>query len=173
MSGFEYFGFVFSDVSSFVTNLARRRDATFHLCGEVCRFISRLCFRVYQPDTVPLESSWFHLLDFRVSDGKFLEDDEFLIRLNMTNKVTAASNLKAAGLHFNKKSSKAAIDKTAETAKADFTNSAKKYIEYLLGAVLQHPGLSSDPIKGLAAFDPYIMMKRPTEVALRHFGILY
>ena len=173
MSGLEYFGFVFSDVSSFVTNLARRRDATFHLCGEVCRFISRLCFRVYQPDTVPLESAWFHLLDFRVSDGKFLEDGEFLIRLNMTNKVTAASNLKAAGLHFNKKSSKAAIDKTAETAKADFANSAKKYIEYLLGAVLQHPGFSSDPIKGLAAFDPYLMMKRPTEVALRHFGILY
>ena len=173
MSGLEYFGFVFSDVSSFVTNLARRRDATFHLCGEVCRFISRLCSRVYQPDTIPLESAWFHLLDFRVSDGKFLEDGEFLIRLNMTNKVTAASNLKAAGLHFNKKSSKAAIDKTAETAKADFANSAKKYIEYLLGAVLQHPGLSSDPIKGLAAFDPYIMMKRPTEVALRHFGILY
>ena len=102
-----------------------------------------------------------------------MKDDEFLVRLKMTNKVTAASNLKAAGLHFNKKSSKSVIDKTADSAKSDFITSAKKYIEHLLRGVLQHTGLSSDIIKGLAAFDPYIMMKRPTEVALRHFGILY
>ena len=102
-----------------------------------------------------------------------MKDDEFLVRLKMTNKVTAASNLKAAGLHFNKKSSKAVIDKTSDSAKSHFITSAKKYIEHLLRGVLQHTGLSSDIIKGLAAFDPYIMMKRPTEVALRHFGILY
>ena len=72
----------------------------------------------------------------------------------MTIKVIVASNLKAAGLHFKKKSSKVVIDKTAEATKADFTSSAKKYIEYLLGAVLQHPGLSLDIIRGLAAFDP-------------------
>ena len=102
-----------------------------------------------------------------------MKDDESLVRLKMTNKVTAASNLKAAGLHFNKKSSKAVIDKTADSAKSDFITNAKKYIEHLLRGVLRHIGLSSDIIKGLAAFDPYIMMKRPTEVALRHFGILY
>ena len=141
-----------------------RWDATFFLCGDVCKFIKKLCFRVYQPDTVPLENAWFHLLAFKTSDGKFMENDEFLIRLKIT---------KAAGLHYNEKSSKAVINKTAEAAKTDFTTSAKKYIEYLLEAVLQHPGLSSDIVKGLAAFDPFIMMKRPTEVALRHFGILY
>ena len=32
---------------------------------------------------------------------------------------------------------------------------------------------SSDIVKVLAAFDTYFMMKRPTEVALRHFDILY
>ena len=102
-----------------------------------------------------------------------MEEDEFLIRLKMTNEVAAASNLKAAGLNFNKKSSKAAIDKTAEAAKTDFVTSAKRFIEYLLRVVLQHTGLSSDIVKGLAAFDPHIMLKRPTEVALRHFGNLY
>ena len=102
-----------------------------------------------------------------------MKDDEFLVRLKMTNKVTAASNLKAAGLHFNKKSIKAVIDKTADSAESDFLTSAKKYIEHLLRGVFQHTGLSSDIVKGLAAFGPYIMMKRPTEVALRHFGILY
>ena len=165
--------FYVSYVSSFATILAQRRDATFYLCGEVCRFIYRLCFRVYQPVTIPLENSWFLILDFRTSEGSFMEDDEFLIRLKTANKVTAASNLKAAGLHFNKKSSKAAIDITAEAARTDFITSAKRFIEYLLGVVLQHTGLRADIIKGLSAFDPQIMLKRHTEVALRHCGILY
>ena len=103
----------------------------------------------------------------------FRRFNEFLVRIKMINKVAAASNLKAAGLHFNKKSSKAVIYKTADSAKADFITSAKKYIEHLLGAVLKQTGLSSDIVKGLAALDPYNMLKRPTEVALRHFGILY
>ena len=128
---------------------------------------------MYIPDTIPHENAWFLLLDLWTSEGKFMEVDEFLIRLEMANKVTAASNLKAAGLHFNKKSSKTAIDKTAEAAKTDFITSAKRFIEFLLGVVLQHTGLSSDIVKGLAAFDPYIILKRPTEVALCHFGILY
>ena len=87
--------------------------------------------------------------------------------------MAAASNLEAAGLHFIKKSRKAVFDKTADSAKSDFITSAKKCVEYLLGAVLQHTGLSSDIVKGLTAFDPYIMVKRPTGVALRHFGLLY
>ena len=162
-----------TDVTSFVTNLAQRRDASFFLCGEVCRFINRLCFRIYQPDTVPLENAWVLLMDFQTSAGKFMDDEEFLIRLKIANKVTTASNLKAAGLHFNKKSSKAAISKTAETAQSDFVASAKEYVKFLLSGVLQHAGLNSDLTKGLAAFDPFILFKRPVEVALRHFDRLY
>ena len=100
-------------------------------------------------------------------------DEDFLVRLKIAGKVTTASNLKAAGLHFNKKSSKAAISKTADQAKLDFTASARSYIKFLLSEVLQHTELSSDLIKGLAAFDPYILFKRPVDVALRHFDCLY
>ena len=110
---------------------------------------------------------------FQISEGKFMDDEEFLIRLKIVSRVATASNLKAVGLHFNKKSSKAAIDRTAETAKSDFVTSAKDYIKYLLSGVLQHTGLSSDLIKGLAAFDPYILFKRPVEVALRDLDRLF
>ena len=41
------------------------------------------------------------------------------------------------------------------------------------GRVLRQAGLCSNLVRGLAAFDPYIMVKRPTEVALRHFDLLY
>ena len=102
-----------------------------------------------------------------------MDDEDFLIRLKIVSRVAAASNLKAAGLHFNKNSSKAAIDKTAETAKSDFVTSAKDYIKFLLSGILQHTGLSSDLIKELAAFDPYILFKRPVEIALRHFDRLF
>ena len=161
------------DVTSFAINLGQRRDATFFLCGEMCKYINRLCFRIYQPDTVPLESAWFLLMDFRISQGKPMSDEDFLVRLKIASKVTSASNLKAAGLHFNKKSSKAAIDKTAETAKSDFVKSAREFIKFLLSGVLQHSELGSDLIKGLAAFDPHILFRRPVEVALRHFDRLY
>ena len=102
-----------------------------------------------------------------------MDPDEFLIRLKMVHKVTSASNLKAAGLHFNKKSSKAAISATAETAKSDFISAAMKYNEFVLGEVLRHTGLSSDIVKCLAAFEPFIVLKRPVEVALRHFDTLF
>ena len=153
--------------------MSQRRDASFFLCGEVCKYINRLCSRIFQPDTVPLENAWFLLMDFQMNQGKFMEDEDFLVRLKISGKVTSASNLKAAGLHFNKKSSKAAISKTADQAKSDFVASARSYVKFLLSQVLQHTELSSDLIKGLAAFDPYILFKRPVEVALRHFDCLY
>ena len=74
----------------------------------------------------------------------------------MSNRMSTASNLKAEGLRFSKKSDRAAIDKTAETATTDFVSDDLKFIEDVLEEVLRHAGLSSDIIKGLAAFDPYI-----------------
>ena len=162
-----------SVVTSFVISLSQRRDATFFLCGEECKYINRLCFRIYQPDTVPLKRAWLLLMDFRLSQGKLMSDEDFLVRLKIASKVTTASNLKAAGLHFNKKSSKAAINKTAESAKSDFVGSARDFIKFLLSGVLQHTELGSDLIKGLAAFDPHILFRRPVEVALRHFDRLH
>ena len=135
------------DVTSFAINLGQRRDATFFLCGEMCKYINRLCFRIYQPDTVPLESAWFLLMDFRISQGKPMSDEDFLVRLKIASKVTSASNLKAAGLHFNKKSSKAAIDKTAENAKSDFVKSAREFIKFLFPEYSNTPSLDQTSSK--------------------------
>ena len=99
--------------------------------------------------------------------------DEFLLRLKLTNRVTTSSKARAEGLHFGRKSERAVIQKTATTVKAGFINDALRYIQYLINSVLRQTGLSSDIIKDLAAFDPFIMFKRPTEVALRHFDLLY
>ena len=164
---------MFSDVSSFVVNLQGRRDASFFLCGEVCRFVSKLCARCYLPESIPLEKSWFLLLGFKVSEGKFITQEDFLVRFRLASKLATASKQSAEIVHLNKKSKKTAIDKTAAEATSSFVKEGLQFIQYLISQVLSQAGLSSEMVKGLAAFDPFVLFKRPSEVGLRHFEILY
>ena len=164
---------MFSDVTSFAVNLSQRRDASFFLCGEVCRFIHKLCFRCYTPDTAPLENAWFVLLALKTSEGKYMSVDEFLIRQKLTLKVNTASKQKTEGIHSGIDASPSVIQKAADAVKTNFVTSAFQYIGYLLDTTLRQSGLNSDIVKGLAAFDLFILHKRPTEVALRHFETLY
>ena len=162
-----------SDVSRFVVNLQGRREAAFFLCGEVCRFISELCSRCYLPETIPVENAWFLLLGSAISEGKFLTEEDFLVRLRLVNKVATASKQSAEIVHLNKKSEKAAIDKTADEATSSFAREGLHFVQYLLKEVLNQTGLRSEIVKGLAAFDPFILFIRPSEVGLRHFDLLY
>ena len=164
---------MFSDVSSFVVNLQGQCDASFFLCGEVCRFVSKLCARCYLPETIPLENSWFLLLGFKVSEGKFITQEDFLIRFRLASKLATASKQSAEIVHLNKKSEKTAIDKTAAEATSSFVKEGLQFIQYLISQVLSQAGLSSEMVKGLAAFDPFVLFKRPSEVGLRHFEVLY
>ena len=164
---------MFPDVASFPVNLQHRRDSSFYLCGEVCQFLSLLCSRVYTPDTVPLANAWFLLLRFQTSEATFLDGEEYLIRLRLSHKVSSASKAKAEGMHFGKKSERPAILVTTETVKSDFVKDSQQYIQYLINEVLRQTGLTTNIVKGMAAFDPLILFKRPMEIALRHFDILY
>ena len=164
---------MFPDVSSFPVNLQHRRDASFYLCGEVCRFLSLPCSRVYTPDTAPLANAWFLLLSFQTSEATFLDEEEYLVRLKLTNKVSSASKAKAEGMHFGKKSERPAILATTETVKSDFVKDSQQYVQYLINEVLRQTGLTTNIVKGMATFDPFILFKRPMDVALRHFDILY
>ena len=163
---------VFLNVSSFVVNLQGRRDATFFLCVEVCRFVSKLSARCSLPETIPLEKSWLLLLGFKVSEGKFIYEEDFLVRHRLTNRIATASKQSAEVVGLNKKSEKAAIEKTAETT-SSYVKEALQFTQYLIKQVLSQAGLSSEVIKGLAAFDPFVLFKRPSEVGHRHFDVLY
>ena len=154
-------------------SLQYRRDSSFYLCSEVSHFLILLCSRIYTPDTAPVANAWFLLLRFQTSEGTFLPGDEYLIRLKMTNKVSTACKARAEGIHFGQKTERAAILATAETVKADFVKDSQQYIQFLINGILQRTGLSTNLVKGLAAFDPFIMLKRPMDVALRHFDVLY
>ena len=163
---------MFPDVSSFVVNLQGRRDASFSLCGEVSRFVSKLCARCYLPETTPVENSWFLLLGFKVSEGKFITEEDFLVRFRLAAKIATASKQNAEVVHLNKKSEKVAIDKTAAEVTSSFVKEGLQFIQYLINQILSQTGMSSELIKGLAAFDPFVLFKRPSEVGLRHFEVL-
>ena len=160
-------------MASFPVNLQHRRDSSFYFCGEVCQFLSLLCSRAYTPDTVPLANAWFLLLRFQTSEATFLDGEEYLVRVRLSHKVSAASKAKAEGMHFGKKSERPAILATTETVKSDFVKDSQQYIQYLVNEVLRQTGLTTNIVKGMAAFDPFILFKRPMDVALRHFDILY
>ena len=162
-----------SDNSSFVVNLQQNQDSSFDLCGEIARYIYRLCFRCYTPDTIPLENSWFLLLNFQTSKGTFMPTDDFLTRLKMSNKVSKASRQKSEGVHSGKKIDKSVVQKTATTIKNDFVRDTQSYLQCLIGAVLHLAGVCSNLVRELAAFDPHVKVNRPIDVALQHFDLLY
>ena len=91
----------------------------------------------------------------------------------MKNKVTKASKQRSEGVLTGKKADKNTVQKTAVSVKNDFVEDCLNYLQFLVGGVLRQAGLCSNLIRGLAAFDPCIMVKKPTEVALRHFDLLY
>ena len=99
--------------------------------------------------------------------------DEFLTRLKMTNKVSKASKQKAEGIHSGKRVEKNVIAKTAGTVKEEFVRDGQSHLQFLIGEVLRRACLSSNLVKELAAFDPFVMFKRPIDVALHHFDMLY
>ena len=131
-------------MTSFTVNLSQWRDGSFYLYGGVCRFIN--------------------------SEEKYADADEFLIRQKLTSKMNIAGKQKAEGIHCGTGASHTTIQKTSDTVESDFVTSALHYLGYLLDELLRQ----SDIVKGLAAFDPLlILFKRPTEIALRHFEALY
>ena len=133
----------------------------------------QLCFRCYTSGTNPLENAWFFLLGFQVSEGTIMAPEEFFIQLQMSKKVSTACKRKSEGVHSGKRSERFLIQKTADTIKSEFVQDMLSYVQHLTSEVLRQTELSSKFIKGLAAFDLHIMFKRPLEVALRHFDVLF
>ena len=48
----------------------------------------------------------------------------------------------------------------------DFVRDGQSYLQHLISDILRQAGLSSNIVEGLATFDPFVMLKMATEVAL-------
>ena len=164
---------MFADVTCLHRSLSNCRDASFSSCGQLSRFIFKLCSRCFTASSYPSETEWFDLVNYKAASGVFLDTETFLHRLKLSARVTAACKLKAERAHFGKQTDKAVIAKTADDLKEDFAVKAKNYIRFFLGEFLKQSGISSDIVKGLACFDPYVLFKSTEEFSTKCFEQLY
>ena len=132
-----------------------------------------MCSRCFVADSYPSEADWFDLVNYKAASGVFMDTEPFLHRLKLTVRVAAACKLKAERVHFGKQTDKAIIAKTADDLKEDFATKAKNYIRFFLAEFLKQPGISSDIVKGLACFDPFVLFKTSQEFATSCFEQLY
>ena len=63
-----------------------------------------------------------------------MEPEEILIRRNVTNKVSTASERKAEGFLSGKRSERALIQKTADTIRSEFIQDALSYIQHCISS---------------------------------------
>ena len=175
--------FVLLDVSSFTVSLDGRCDASF-LCGAVSRYIHQLWQPSFDTRKFPavellvqspiFQDQWGNIYRWERAPGP--------IQLVEQGRNRQPGQLEAEGIHFSQKQVSGPsfraprnlwrIPKSAAEAKTDFAKDVLHFIRYLLSVVLQKPGLANDLGKGLVAFYSFILFKRPTEVALRHFDLL-
>ena len=87
--------------------------------------------------------------------------------------MTSAIQQRAEGILSGTGVGQVTMQKAADTVTSDFLTDTLHYLSYLLDETLRQYGLSLDIVKGLAAFDPFILFKRSTEVALRPFDVLF
>ena len=165
--------FLFADVTCFQRSVSNCRDASFSVCGQISRFVFKLCSRCFSADSYPSETEWYDLITYKVASGSFLNTEQFLHRLKLTSRVSSACKLKAERVHFGKQADKAVIAKTADDLKEEFADKAKKYVRFFLEGFLNQSGVASDIVKGLACFDPYVLFKTPHEFSTSCFEQLY
>ena len=165
--------FLFADVTCFHRSLSNCRDASFSICGQISRFVYKLCSRCFVAGTYPPEADWYDLVRHKVEESTLMDTESFLHRLKLGSRVGSACKLKAERVHFGKQADKAVIAKTADDLKEEFADKAKKYIRFFLEGFLKQSGIASDIVKGLACFDLYVLFKAPVEFSTACFEQLY
>ena len=104
----------------------RRQPATASRClfqsmcvgGFACSFISSVSAVVTL--TLPLENSWFLLIVFKTIQGQIMDVEDLLVGLKFTDKVAAASKIKAQGMLIGKHPDKTTLQKSIDKVKNDF-----------------------------------------------------
>ena len=153
--------------------LGGKRDSNFFTCGQLCKFIRKLCCRLVVSSEIPTESVWSELLDFDLPSAVLVTSETFLRRSRLDIQVTAASKVRAEFDLCNSKASKETIELAAAKHKENFAVSGRAFLVHLLGEVLGHVNLTSELVRGLASFDPQVLFSLPTDLGSSYFALMY
>ena len=161
------------DVSSFGRSLSGKPDAGFFVFGELASFIRKLAVRCLLSSSVPAELEWTQLVKLKLGVVKRISSRQFLRRLNLESKAAAAASMKASNDSSDRGGTKDSVKKLSDKLLDDFALLARDYFVFLLKEVLGHISLTSDGVKGLASFDPKVLLVLPTNMSFSFFTTLY
>ena len=80
---------------------------------------------------------------------------------------------KAATELSDKNLDRSRVDSLVEGLKADFCDVARKYYLFLIEGVRKHVTMTTNNVRGMACFDPYVMCEMTLEFATRCFSELF
>ena len=158
--------------SCFDRSLTGRDDCGFFVCGQLCKYIRRLCGRCLSSSSIPSDVEWIELLDLDLNTCSKLTPAQFLTKARITDQVSQASKHKAERDLSETKGSRDAIDKLSSSLHDHFANAGRNYVIFLLESVLKHVNLSSELVKGMASFDPQVLFILPESLGMSLFQIL-
>ena len=72
---------------------------------------------------------------------------------------------KAANELSGKKLDREHVDSLVQELKSEFCNFARHYYHFLIEALRKHVTVTTNNVRGLASFDPYVMCEMPLEFA--------
>ena len=162
-----------SVVTCFDRSLKNKRDSGFFIFGQVSRFIHKLCVRCLIDRCVPNFDDWNGLLSLHIEGLEALLPTDFLNRLNLSDKMDLALEKKAATELSDKSMDRSRVDSLVKGLKAEFCDLARKYYLFLIEGVRKHVTMTSNNVRGMACFDPYVMCEMPIEFVTRCFSELY
>ena len=154
----------------FARSLVGHRDAGFFTFGQLNSFIRKLCYRSLLPKFTPKETDWSQLPILRTETLRQLSSRDFLDRLKLKQDLDHAATVKVKRDHCDKEGRIPKLAKLVEECKEKFVSKARGYLVFLLQKFLDHHSINAEFVKGLAIFDPHVLLGLPTEQATYCLG---
>ena len=152
--------------------MTKRRDSGFFTFGELCRFLRKLCGRTILPKHTPADSDWSGLLQLSLSDCRELSCRDFLSRPKLKFDLEEASRSKAKKDNAGRKNLSSVIESLTETVRDSFATQARRYVVFVLDSLLKDIRVTAGIVRGIASFDPNVLLSQPMDQALFCFRAL-
>ena len=149
------------------------QDAGFFTFGQLNSFVRKLCYRSLLPKFTPKETDWSQLPLLRTETLRQLSTRDFLVRLKLKQDLDQAATAKVKRDHSDKEGPIPNLAKLVDDCKEKFASKARGYLVFLLGKFLDHHSMNADIVRGLASFDPHMLLGLPTEQTTHCFAALY
>ena len=149
------------------------RDSGFFNFGQLNSFVRKLCYRSLLPKFLPKDTDWTQLPILRTETLRQLSSRDFLVRLKLKQDLEQAATAKVKRDNSDKEGLSPNLAKLIEDCKEKSIGKARGYLVFLLEKFLSHHSINAEIVRGLASFDPHVLLTLPMEQATYCFTALY